>query len=1703
MPPKPSDNSPPGTGSSNESMTRSIPLRTEEEQAAAAARARQRDEVLASRAERRKSLGNRRVSFATEATLHTFVIDDYPATPSSAGGQSRESTPGQSGERRRSGTQTPKKSNSPSSSGSSSSEDESEPFLRSPNVADSLGRLVDLGEEENADSDSSSSHDGEGSRTFEDTLGRREVRSGRRKEPDPFPKISPISFDEDEEIAMDLLKDEGSATSAKGIMKNFFKKPIRVIHGDNEQKNVAPERKGPESAQLLKQHPLEEVEADVTMDMTRPIGGLLPRAPPPHSSDHGEKAMDKMKPEGVLMMNEPLESPITESPMSGLFSSMRSAAMQLQKHFQPSLLFGSANKDIALNDGGGDATMDMTKPIGGLLQVGPVSPSSLPPSQDGGDGDLTMDMDMTRPVGGLLSSAQLELQSESSLVGYPSLPNSRLDVDDGDGDVTMEMTRPLGRILGGEKHIQSQLQVQEADFDEGAQTMDLTVAVGGIKDGTKAPDMWSTDEEDEKMIEEETMELTAVIGGGVVKNTEPSDEELVGTRMGRRGSTISAPVLISAEEWEREQEAETQLQKELIANQRLDEMAPIVVLADKVEEKGDVDLFVAQDADSIVEMESEEEKDMEFTAIIPSQIQFLQKGPVKMSKAKESSPNTEAVPKVVNTLPNTDSHATPVDMFYGSINRKQPDETSCPFPNPDEEWIPPLRRSKFGKGRLASRNNTPTNDVSPAMNVSRPVWAAVGSPAKLKKQAKMDSTLRSNSPKNRVTRSSTQKRRVGADVPEPQAGAKNVSSDVQDTKLSTPTAGVTTTPTATETPTRSAISKDGSSASARRPFVAPSNPSTPNASKPKRRLSGIGIDKPGLGSPALVASLQHRRSIGENSPFRIDAITPHAVLLESLRAAAEVKMEEKRKSDESFVEKKKRLEKAIDETLDLRVRIENMTPRKVVVEERGKGKRKSDQLEDSMMEVENNVRRDLFGEVQREDKRSSKRRSLGLDKPLVVGPEEKNGRRTRSRTSLDRARASEKAKFTKSVLVSPTKIQETTAPSDKEEAEASPHITLKAFLDMTGVSFLDYITLTNSVIGTRRMRRICGPSALLRKRSKEGTALQPHETTVIDIDEDREPVLGDWIVAGAATVEIYALFWSSCNELKNYIAEGRVEMGFVEKRINADNPKLFREYIAAPGDVKLIMQNQFKSIKTHSRLLAKKDWYSWRTQQLLNLNNKLNENLQTLKRDEDVIEEQRKVLVDTLPSALKVRIELKRRLEGLVERRREVESCDPAELAKARKRLIELRVEVEQKRLERELKRKELGALEQGIEERKERISWVKEEIERVEKLREVNRGFGEEEVWALRSRVRRLEKKYGWSILAVDSGTIMSMSYKDELLLVFNTARIGKSVQPPSVQFIGHSQEKDSLSRYSTVPTASTPRLVGQAYFVEILKRKLATMACPTLADLVRFVGHFWDAALVIIAQIDKVENRWITGCAYEHMSREDKMHLTVTVKVVLPEHKARVNVQFQVDGDKIPVNSNVEDEEKRYADVVHISARVVYNNGGKRATEAAMKGELSGNMMGVSVMGEAGWGDAVQDVVARCFIGEVQGHGHSDTHGQARRRKLQPLQEQTLEQQQILSAKIRNTPKKVYRVEKTPGKKIPVRKVGYGDGEGGKAMEEKPVTRAAAKQSGIPVVKTSVREKGRDNDGDAVAFANVVNPFGTGKRGIPVPTKGAHEAG
>ncbi|KAF8472731.1 Spc7 kinetochore protein-domain-containing protein [Kalaharituber pfeilii] len=1669
----PSNNDNGNKVSSNDGMTRSIPLRTEEEQAA---REKQKKEILASRAERRKSLGNRRVSFATEATLHTFFLDDYPATPSSAGGSSRNSTPGQGKRRTNSGDDEIPESKKQArrrddSSSSSSSDDENEAFSSSPLSADGLGRLVGPGEQQDIDSDSSSSVN------ENDSDEEKLILQKSNKKNEGFPNIAPVNIDEDDEVTMDL--DDDVTLSAKNL-KGFFKKPITVIRENSNVTAVGPAQPQKEAE--------PQVDDDAAMDMTRPLGRALAQCNAANKEDDdGEVDMDITRPVGGLFSKRSSgdKDKDNTSSIGGVISSLRNAAQQFQKHLKPRALFGGPSED----DGEGEATMDVTKPLGGLISKAraraweddddgegdmeitrPLGglikqkhsvqyPKLSSKFDDNTDGDVTMDMDITRSIGGL-----------KHVVAYPSLPQPDAE-DDGDMTVAMDMTYPVGKILDASNKKQTATKPQAALDDE---TMDFTVAIGGIKDAS-ASHAWSSEEEDDGMGGEATMDFTAVVGAGVVE-TSPTQRTKRG-RKGRRGSAIGAVVLQSSKEWEREQEAERQLQKEQSAKEAGEHPTD----RDKGKQKA------TQDKDGDEDMDIGEDAEMEFTAIVPSVIQQQQPMPSTPTKTSTVTVSPKKAPQQ-QAMPQKNSQSTPVALFYGPEKPKAGESSISSLPSPAGGWIPPLKASVFGKP--GSKRNTPTESVK--MTEASAQAAVLESPLKSKKPSAITkASLRSNSPKRRVTRSSIGKARnslesialnttpIGA-----ARSAKNVEKEpaaaaaadtTKDTseqgsgKLQTPSPLVSM-----ETPTRAqGNSTDGPSISARHYLGRISNPSTPNANTPKRRLSGVGIDKLGLGSPAILATLDRRKSLSEASPVVFHAGAPKDKSLESIRLAAEEKREEKRQDEEKYHEQKRRMEKAKDETVNLRQRIENMTP------SNNTRKRKSGDFEDDF-----GIKRDLFGTQTSE--RPGKRRSLGRDGPFTTGkelntkaegPTPATGRVTRSRASLEgdkavkRAEAASKMSSPPPTASDPGSRQETESPAESEPAPSEPPaplVTMQEFLEMTGISFLDDITHTK-----RRQTFVPGirkaiPPSLSSLFKKEGS-VEPQRKDDIDIDIDmdgtREHGLGDWIVAGAATASVYHLFWQSCHDLKKYISDGKDQMKLIEVGVNRENPPLFKEYIDSPADVKMIMNSQFKNIKNHSRLLAKQGWYDWRMAQLVNLNAQLKGNLDGLRKDEEMINKQKQIVEAALPPALSAKRVSEHRLAKLVDRRKEVEACDRKGLEEARKKLVELRKEVEMKRVLTQKKKMEAAKLDKGIEERKERMKQLKEEIDEAERVKEMNRGFSEDEVWALRSSVRAKELRYGWSIVAVDQGSIISMGYKKDLLLIFDAAR--KPSKTPEVQYIG-GENHNALSVYPLLKVeAPNAPLVEQRYFLEILQKKISCMSSPR--ELIKFVSRFWNRAETIVNQIAKVRGRWITTCSYEPASdAKPKLILVVSVKVVLPELRTKVHVEFHVDGAVLPGDSEDDYDVLQYENMVDVLAKVIYSKGTKKVTEQALNGTIKGKMSTESVMGQGGnWKTAVEDVVKICFVEEQK------------KKQQQPKQVGA-------SASAKGmTPRRTRTNAQTPGKKIPVRAAVESSVTTNEAITSAYATRSASKQSSsIPM-----------------PFEKIAAPFGTNKRGIPVPTKAAHE--
>ncbi|KAI5809861.1 Spc7 kinetochore protein-domain-containing protein [Peziza echinospora] len=1722
-----------GSDSSN-GVTTSIPLRTEEEQAAAA-RERQRKDILATRAERRKSLGNRRVSFATEATLHTFEPSaSLGGTSEGAKAVQPKSSKGKEAKKddRRDSFPGPELSDS-------SSDSDEDAFSSSP-IADSdeLGRLVDPSEQTNISSNSDSGSDSESD--YEATINRKKKKAAEaaaaENKGNLFPNITPMEFDEEEEMRKEIAKEKDTKVGGKKGIRNFFKKPITVIRGDQPQDQ--PSKKPVSNSKK----PFEDDgDGEADMDITKAVGGVLNKAPGPSDG-------------GVDVDEQDVDMDITR-PIGGLISAVR-AVQAKQPQVKPSALFGAGSDD----EGDGGADMDITTAVGGLVQ--PRKPADTEvnyPSLPTFDTEEA-DMDMTRPVGGLLQSVQ-----------YPPLPSfpvededTAMDVDD-DETADMDITRAIGRILppdskksaafanddqtmditmavGGIKDTSASTAKKpkkSAAFASDDQTMDITMAVGGIKhtsSGTTSSDD-EAESSDEGELGEKTMDMTTAIGGIINKESPPPARKKGGRR---RSSTIGTVLLQSGKDWAREQELERQLQKD--AEEQTDEsdgdMDETVAVGGIVRQntaakgspktaKEDLPVQAPSQDDHVGDMsiddddEEDEGDEMEFTAIVPSQI--VRRGrentpsPPQPSTKTTRKDNAALIhslegPRINNNTPrpeNTDEPPkTPkAGPPANASSLAQPprnfrEGSQSLLPSPGGGWIPPLQKHNVPH----SISNTPTDAaVKPSITAAAPKSPSLdrntqGGILEALTQPK-------HSPqKKRVTRSSTGKGRPSTSspatvkttaapeppptTPQPSTRAARSSRGSNATEfvvaaLSTPqrlknapqppqdASPETHTTTANSSITSSSIPKsasfetpprrqtdpaDGFTLSARRRILKPTNPSAPLANTPQRRNSGVGIDKLGLGSPHVLASVKRRQSIGQNSPLKSKFDSPKLLLSEGSRFAADQTREQNEKENEAYLTQKRELERAKDESLPLKERIESMTPKKATSK-----KRTSMEFNTSA-----STNRSLFGEPNGAAK-GTKRRSMGLDKPSVAvtpaqdsdKPSESQGRVTRSRTSLTGTASVSPppgpVEVTKAV--SPPTQSQPEAPEDDDDEEV-PRITMQQFLDMTSISFLDNITYTKRrqtfAPGARRAI-IPKPSALFKKGAKDGV-VEPEQSLDMDEDEDRESKLGDWITAGAATVVVYELFFKSCRELKQYIHAGKTQMAQLEAKINRQNPRLFREYMDNPVDVKLIMDTQFKSIKTHARLRAKKEWYHWRMEQLANINQQLDINFTGLKKDEEVLSKQCEIVNEALPAALKARAEMKRRLEILKERRKELEACDPVELAKARERLVELRKEVEKKR-ELAIQKKEMvKQLDEGIEERKKKMEKLKEEIDEAERVKEMNRGFSEEEVWALRDSVRAQEQKSGWSIISVEK-SIMTMAYQRALLLTIDAS--SATAANLQLKYAGEG--------------GSHALLIEQQYFFELLQEQVK--AISTAREAIKVVSRFWTATEKIVAQIAKIRGQWITTCSFRPAERQEpgeKNLLEISVKVVLPEEKARLLVVFTVDGEALFKQSALTSEtlnENHFSDVVEVLAKPIYCSGPRKIKADAANGKIRGGVTGASAMGSGfGWRGIVKDVIGKCF--EKQ---------QARKAAPPP-------QLQASTASTKITPRKT-RSNQTPGKKIPVRAATI--------PTETATSSAAAAAVPAPVQPNRLAKP----SAIPTLFDKAAAPFGTGKRGIPVPTKAAHD--
>lgn len=422
----------------------------------------------------------------------------------------------------------------------------------------------------------------------------------------------------------------------------------------------------------------------------------------------------------------------------------------------------------------------------------------------------------------------------------------------------------------------------------------------------------------------------------------------------------------------------------------------------------------------------------------------------------------------------------------------------------------------------------------------------------------------------------------------------------------------------------------------------------------------------------------------------------------------------------------------------------------------------------------------------------------------------------------------------------------------------------------------------------------------------------------------------------------------SCRELKKYISEGRRIVRDIETETFVENPPLFKEYISATPELKLLMDNQFKNVKSHARLLSKAMWYEWRMKLQEGLKEGLFKISEGMDKDDELLGKQQELLSSVLPGLTKRYGALERELENLEDVERELEDCDPEDLAAARAELSELGKTIAEKSKRIEELRQQVEEYQTGVQSLADQKHQCLEEITAADKIREECRGWSSTEISSLKgtcscvsqilyaadtnmspARVDELEQKSGWAINKIE-GSVMFMTYKQEIELAFDlTSFKAHNKQGPTVEirYIANKRERNVI-----------PLTSEQKFFIECISSHLQGLSNPSLSvnRLLTIVSDAWDKAGATAEQIRLLNLTFPTS-----VTRTSTTTLEVRSSLLLAPLQTRVKISLTLD--KISSDDSFEVK-------VTPDAQVIY---GEQFTKSKLNDFLK-NKLGKQLLGQ-----------------------------------------------------------------------------------------------------------------------------------------------------
>jgi len=1059
-----------------------VPLRSErEQQEAKEQREAERTVALSHRANRRKSLGNRRVSFNPEVTMHLLQEQKTPST----GGTQATRTPGSTNSRiAAAATPTPVTQTEDVERPHTTQEQEDDVILPEPiQTGYKKGNLkapMTPGVNFNNPNDVSSSPTPSSAFSSSPGVVLDEVESvlapddSSDDDEDAMSVVSPTvttrteatmeMSDNDSGEDMDLAEEfDITAAFKPWIVRKQHNHP-KLSHPETNFRSAPPK---PMNAKT------NDDDDDQTMDVTQMVGQGVLASPTPTSRSDGEATMDFTRVVGQGLMTklandedsdgEEMTMDVTKAIGGILPSSDNAPSWHNLQPVKISNAFGS-------EDDNNDMTMDITRVIGqGVLDSKPVTATEVDPTMSPSERRLSQTrtrrslqsnssntdeqtMDMTRVVGGIQSWDQ------------------EAEADD-DEEMTMEFTKVIGGVLGNARPAH-----QSAQDDSEAMDMEVTRVVGGIlkQEPHSSNEMHEDIEGDMSESMDIDMEVTTVIGGILARPMNQTTQSTAADEVGAQPATPLAN-----------------------PSPKASNIPSIVAHEVEPDLKATPDYFASRASRDDYPPTSEVLNNLALRTESPAQSLTRKRNQVSPSPHKRRTPVERHVAQNVDHSVTE----TPTRRTRSQAKIATPKEEPSGEPQDESIMITGVSHGLPSKSRVA--RGAPSMSVEPPAPLTPNTAAVIND--ETQGTSNMLSVNHGLSAKRRVTGKdaflSSPSKGKGQDVrmehvsplrimstPEPAIEAIGHGLSAKHKKAVSPKQpivvgiehGLSSKHRATSPSIEPAVASVGHGLSAKRRVAGGASPSvsstptkasssrlraTPNSQK---RHSGVGISKPGLGSPALHKVLSKRKSLGEH-------IDPAESFSPGVKTFSSILKEIGHDKSETQVFEKEIMEDKIVEPENLRQLINKMTPRKEpqmsVLKSSSAGpiKRLFGEMKDHQNSISSEKAPETSSPIKKKTRNTppqelSKRPSV----LFTLSPKEAIERDQVKRTASDKENEDPFAPTVNIIPAQPKESDENLLIvednamdiSSTSQEEVLPNMSMQDFLSITSISFLDNVTAT-------------------------------------------------------------------------------------------------------------------------------------------------------------------------------------------------------------------------------------------------------------------------------------------------------------------------------------------------------------------------------------------------------------------------------------------------------------------------------------------------------------------------------------------------------------------------------------------------------------------------------------------------------------------